>query len=306
MWFGRDEFHFAWKKVRGDFILQARVEFLGQGRGPPPEGGADGPLDPRSRLPSRQRVPAWRRSDVAAVPPGAGRGHRGGPFRSERSRRAAARAEGQHLHDVRRPLRRSLRDAGRLRASRSATRCTSASTSARTTRRCPEKAIVSNVRLIRPAADTFTPYRDYIGSQVEAARCRDRCATSRPPGRRLHAGTELDARREAAHREPQRPHLWLRPRDPPMADIDTGPMTRNNNDHALSFDGKMLGLSGGQPSTVWTVPAAGGTPHADHARRALPTSTAGRRTASSSSSPGSAMATSTSTSFRLAAAPRSG
>ena len=37
-------------------------------------------------------------------------------------------------------------------------------------------------------------------------------------------------------------------------------MTRNNNDHALSFDGTMLGLSGGQPSVVFTVPVAGGTP----------------------------------------------
>ncbi|MCP6756916.1 hypothetical protein NL533_35340, partial [Klebsiella pneumoniae] len=44
-----------------------------------------------------------------------------------------------------------------------------------------------------------------------------------------------------------------------VAEIDTAPMTRNNNDHALSFDGRMLGLSGGSPSTVWTVPVGGGT-----------------------------------------------
>ena len=45
-----------------------------------------------------------------------------------------------------------------------------------------------------------------------------------------------------------------------LSDIDTGSMTRNNNDHALSFDGTMLGLSGGQPSVVYTVPAGGGMP----------------------------------------------
>jgi TolB protein len=29
MWGRRDEFHFAWKLMRGDFILQARVELVG-------------------------------------------------------------------------------------------------------------------------------------------------------------------------------------------------------------------------------------------------------------------------------------
>ena len=115
------------------------------------------------------------------------------------------------------------------------------------------------MRLIRPAADSFTPYRDYIGSRVElldvetgVRRVVHQVADSMqapnwtPDGKRLIVnrngriyGFDLAARQ--------------------VADIETGPMTRNNNDHALSFDGKMLGLSGGQPSTVWTVPAAGGT-----------------------------------------------
>ena len=30
-----------------------------------------------------------------------------------------------------------------------------------------ERAILSNVRIIRPAADNFRPYRDYIGSVLE-------------------------------------------------------------------------------------------------------------------------------------------
>ncbi|MFI5184980.1 MAG: biopolymer transporter TolR, partial [Vicinamibacteria bacterium] len=31
MWAERDEFHFAWKRMKGDFILQARVELVGKG-----------------------------------------------------------------------------------------------------------------------------------------------------------------------------------------------------------------------------------------------------------------------------------
>ena len=34
MWAQRDEFHFAWKRMTGDFIIQARVELLGQGVDP--------------------------------------------------------------------------------------------------------------------------------------------------------------------------------------------------------------------------------------------------------------------------------
>jgi len=46
--------------------------------------------------------------------------------------------------------------------------------------------------------------------------------------------------------------------------IDTGFANRNNNDHVLSFDGAMLGISdqstGDHKSTVFTVPLQGGTP----------------------------------------------
>jgi hypothetical protein len=34
MWGPRDEFHMAWRKLEGDFILQARVEFIGAGVDP--------------------------------------------------------------------------------------------------------------------------------------------------------------------------------------------------------------------------------------------------------------------------------
>ena len=34
MWANRDEFHFLWKRMKGDFILQARVEFIGKGVDP--------------------------------------------------------------------------------------------------------------------------------------------------------------------------------------------------------------------------------------------------------------------------------
>jgi hypothetical protein len=34
MWFGTDEFHFVWKRLKGDFILSARVQFIGRASWP--------------------------------------------------------------------------------------------------------------------------------------------------------------------------------------------------------------------------------------------------------------------------------
>src|SRR5438128_673071 len=34
MWANRDEFQFLWKRLQGDFILQARVELIGKGADP--------------------------------------------------------------------------------------------------------------------------------------------------------------------------------------------------------------------------------------------------------------------------------
>lgn len=46
--------------------------------------------------------------------------------------------------------------------------------------------------------------------------------------------------------------------------LNTGRVKNNNNDHVISFDGKMIGLSGsektGSPSLVYTVPIEGGEP----------------------------------------------
>src|SRR4030042_240330 len=33
-WFDRDEFHYLYKKIKGDFILTANIEFIGQGVDP--------------------------------------------------------------------------------------------------------------------------------------------------------------------------------------------------------------------------------------------------------------------------------
>jgi hypothetical protein len=122
-----------------------------------------------------------------------------------------------------------------------------------------ERAVLRNVRLIRPAPETFTPYRDYIGANLEVLDLET-------GGRRIvHRVADAmqapnwtgDGRRLIVNRNGRIYGFELA--SGRIEEIPTAPMTRNNNDHALSFDGKTLGLSGGDPSTVWTVPAGGGT-----------------------------------------------
>ena len=128
-----------------------------------------------------------------------------------------------------------------------------------------ERAVFSNVRVIRPAKEGFVPYRDYIGSVLELLDVQS--------GRRqmIHrAELPFEAPNwtpdgsalifNGSGRGDNRGKLFrfdLATRQPTA--IDTGTSNRNNNDHVLSFDGTMLGISdqsAGQ-SAIYTLPATG-------------------------------------------------
>ena len=122
------------------------------------------------------------------------------------------------------------------------------------------EAHFDNVRLVRPAPADFRPYHDYIGSELELI--------DAATGRRTVVHHEDDSL-QAPNWTPdgaalicnRNGRLWrfdLAARS--MALVDTGNQVKNNNDHALSFDGRMLGISSGDVSRVYTLPAAGGAP----------------------------------------------
>jgi len=134
-----------------------------------------------------------------------------------------------------------------------------------------EQAIIRDVRIIRPVKAGFTPYRDYIGSQLEILEV----ATGKLAA--IHRAAEpfeapnwtLDGKAliyNISGRGENRGLLRrfdLATKQP--VPLDTGFATRNNNDHVLSFDGTMLGISHQGPETggrsaVYTLPATGGTP----------------------------------------------
>jgi hypothetical protein len=134
-----------------------------------------------------------------------------------------------------------------------------------------EKAIFRDVRIIRPARTGFVPYHDFIGSileilDVETGKSQMIYQSSQP----FEAPNWIRDGSALIYNLSGRSEGWgrlarfdLATRKPTL--INTGLAIRNNNDHVLSFDGKMLGISdqstdhGGQ-SRVFTLPIDGGTP----------------------------------------------
>jgi TolB protein len=128
-----------------------------------------------------------------------------------------------------------------------------------------ERATFSNVRITTPAKRDFVPYRDYLGSNIEILDVATGNATvvhqyrgSFQAPNWTHDGKALIYAQEG--------HLYRFDLSSRSADvINTGFATRNNNDHVLSFNGRMMGISNhavedSGASIVYTLPASGGTP----------------------------------------------
>lgn len=270
MWGNRDEFHFLWKRMKGDFILQARVEFVGKG------------VDPHRKI-------GWMvRSSLEADSPYADATVHGDGLTSLQFRRAKGAITEQVRSPVTGPDFIQLERKGSdyiFSAAKFGEPLATCQTNLALgdevhaglflcshNSNVVEKALFRDVRLIRPARVGFVPYRDYIGSQLEILDVETghrqlvhssaqpfEAPNWTPDGAALIYNT---SGRDANHRG--RLHRFdLATRQARV--IPTDFANRNNNDHVLSFDGKWIGLShhstnhGGR-SAVFTVPIAGGTP----------------------------------------------
>ena len=101
IWAKRDEFQFAYRKMKGDFIVQAQVEFVGAGTDPHRKGGimARSALDFDATYVDGALHGEGPRGH--AVPQGQGRRHRADADAGRQGRRRdPAGARRQHLHLV--------------------------------------------------------------------------------------------------------------------------------------------------------------------------------------------------------------
>ncbi|TDX00347.1 TolB family protein [Dinghuibacter silviterrae] len=126
-----------------------------------------------------------------------------------------------------------------------------------------ERVLFDNVRLIKPAPAGWVPYKDYLGSHIEVLDLgsgRRSVVYSAPVSLQAPNWT-LDGRALLYNSSGFIYRLDLSSRTASV--LNTGSVHSNNNDHVLSFDGKMLVLSSagaGGASVVYKVPSTGGDP----------------------------------------------
>lgn len=267
MWNGRDDFHLVWKRMTGNFILSTRARFIGKG------------------VEEHRKIGWTIRPSLEPTSPHVTAALHGDGLMSLQFRRTSGATTEEakspdSLPNADAVIQLERRDGvyimsvarfGDTLATTTVSDVTLPDTVYVGLFVCAhndtvvERGKFSNVRITVPAKRDLIPYRDYLGSNLEILDVGTGNATivhqyrgSFQAPNWTHDGKALIYAQEG--------HLYrfdLASRSDEV--INTGFATRNNNDHVLSFDGKMLAISNHAPedsgaSIVYTVPTTGGTP----------------------------------------------
>ena len=261
MWNDHDDFHYLWTTLQGDFILRAEVVFLGNGGDPHRKAGwivrnnldansahvnaalhGDGLTALQYRLKRSGKTAEIRSPD--SMPSVIQLERKGNRFIMST---AAFGEELTAIHIDSVPLDKEVY-AGLYVCSHDSDKM--------------ETAIFRNVRIIRPAPSGFIPYRDYIGSRLEIMDVET--------GHRKVLFTSAHSI-QAPNWTPDGKYLIYNSKghlfrfdleSNEIQPVNTGFAIQNNNDHVLSFDGSLLGIShhleeeNGQ-STIYYLPSSG-------------------------------------------------
>ena len=264
IWADHDEFQYVWKKMKGDFILHTRAEFVG------PKG-----------VEEHRKVGWMIRKDLDGKSPHVNAVVHGDGLTSLQFRRSS----GAQTEELKSPFTHAniieLERKGNKYTMRVAKYGDTFETSevkdidlgddvyvglfvGSHNADVLETGVFNNVRVTVPAWDSLRPYRDYLGSRLEvldvATGTREVLYTS--PKSLQAPNWTTDGKNLIYNSEGLIYTFDIEKRKPAV--LNTGDVKNNNNDHVLSFDGKMLGLSSGVQklggSIVYTVPVTGGTP----------------------------------------------
>lgn len=261
---GPEDSHFAWKRMRGDFILTARAEFVGRGVG------------------ERQRMGWMVRSSLEPGAPFASATVQGDGAAALQFRRQAgsapevkaSKATGADVIQLERkgnvfalwvarfgePFTLDFVQNIPLGEEVYAGLFVGGQTGSD-----PAKARFRDVRLTVPAPAGLVPYKQYLASNLEVldVKTGGREIVYTDPGSIQAPNWTPDGKTLLYNREGLIYTFDLKTRKPKV--LDTGNVDKNNNDHVLSFDGSLLGLSSTGPdpnlgSLIYTVPITGGQP----------------------------------------------
>ena len=267
MWNQRDDFHFVWKRMTGNFILSTRARFIGKG------------VEEHRKIgwTIRPSLESTSPHVTAAVH---GDGLTSLQFRRVRLGTTEEIKSADSLPNADAVIQLERRDGvyimsvarfGDTLVTTQVSNLTLPDTVYVGLFVCAhndtvvERGTFSNVRITVPAKRDLVPYRDYLGSNLEILDVGSGNATivHRYRGSFQAPNWTHDGKALIYAQEGRLYRFDLGTRSPEV--INTGFATRNNNDHVLSFDGKMLAISNHAPedsgaSIVYTVPTTGGTP----------------------------------------------
>ena len=264
MWAGKDEFHFLWKRMKGNFILRARVEFIGKG------------VDPHRKV-------GWIvRPNLDTDAPHVNASVHGDGLTSLQFRSTKGDVTQEMRSVIKAPDVIQLERKGDtyiMSVARFGEMFTTQETSGVAlgdgvyaglyvcshNNSVVEKAVFRDVEITVPARDNFVPYREYIGSNLEVmdVATKERKILYRVKDSLQAPNWTRDGKALIYNHNGLLYRFDLATNTPSL--FDTGEVRNNNNDHVISFDGKMLGISSssredGNVSMVYTVPINGGKP----------------------------------------------
>ena len=259
MWANADQFHFLWKKIKGDFIIQATVKFIGNG------------TDPHRKIGiiARDKLTTDSRYADACV--------HGDVLSSLQYRTADAQPTEQMVLSTFHPTYIEFERSGNTFTFSAATPGEPYKSVVREIELneevyaglfiCShredvmEQAVFSNVRIIIPAAKDFVPYKDYIGSHIEVMDIAtgNRKVLHSAPNSLQAPNWTTDNKSLIYNSEGLLYKYDLQ--SGAISKLNTGFATNNNNDHVLSFDGKMMAISNHtgdkRTSTLYVLPVTG-------------------------------------------------
>lgn len=259
MWANADQFHFVWKKIKGDFMIKAKIAFVGEGTAAHRKIG----------IMARDHFNTDSRYADACV--------HGDELTSLQFRSEDGDQTDQVVLSSHHPTDIQFQREGNLFTFSAATFGETYKSVSKELQlneevyvglficshleNIVEKAVFSNVRIIIPVDEGYTPYTDYIGSNLEVMEI----ATDQR--KILHS--DLNSI-QAPNWTPDNKYLIYNKEgllykysldDGSITLLNTGFANQNNNDHVLSFDGKTMAIShhtgADRTSTIYTLPIEG-------------------------------------------------